>query len=396
MPLASVAGLVKALREHRLLPAVHLDEVAGNLQGRFTQPQNLARELLQRGWLTQFQIKHLFQERAQDLVVGPYVLVERLGKGGMGQVFKARHQLMNRLVALKIIRAECLANAEAALRFQREIELVAQLSHPNIVTAYDAAQADGRHFLVMEYVEGTDLHHLVEREGPLAAARAAGYIGQAALGLQHAHERGLVHRDIKPSNLLIAVREERVKILDLGLARTAAQSGSLTSHSQLTRLGTLVGTPEYMAPEQILDPRRADIRSDLYSLGCTLHFALTARSPFAGGTLTETLIRQQRDDPPDLEALRPDVPAALAMVLRQMLAKRPEDRYQTPAEVTAALGPLGPQPGKQRLGARVTAPARTWPGDLSRGGKTWKALVLVGALALLLLAGLMVWWIELP
>src|SRR5262249_35774369 len=158
------------------------------------EPQELAWEMLQRGWLTQFQIKRLFQGRAAELFLGPYLILSRIGKGGMGYVYQARHRLMNRTVALKVMHAEALANPEAVARFRREIELAAQLTHPNIVAAFDAAQVGDCHFLVMEYVDGTDLHHLVEKSGPLPLGKACSYIGQAALGLEHAHERGLVHR----------------------------------------------------------------------------------------------------------------------------------------------------------------------------------------------------------
>jgi serine/threonine protein kinase len=346
MSLVSVAGLVDALRDHRLLTATQLELVTGTLSAQFKEPQELAWEMLRRGWLTQYQIKRLFQGRAAELVLGPYLILSRIGKGGMGFVYQARHQLMNRVVALKVIHKQALANPEAVQRFRREIELAAQLSHPNIVAAYDASQVDDRHFLVMEYVEGTDLHHLVEKSGPLPPSKACGYIGQAALGLQHAHERGLVHRDIKPSNLLVTTHGDVVKILDLGLARSAAVEG--VAASQLTRLGTLVGTPDYIAPEQIANPHRADIRADIYSLGGTFYFLLAARPPFVGGTLAEKLCWHQGAEPPPVEQLRPDVPPAVGAVVRKMLAKRPEDRYPTPVEVAAALAPFS-----QRLALTV-------------------------------------------
>jgi serine/threonine-protein kinase len=376
MPLDSVASLVDALRANPLLQAGQLEEVAGTLQGRFTEPQSLARELLARGWLTQFQIKRLFQGRGAELVLGPYVMLDRIGQGGMGQVFKARHRLMKRVVALKVIRKEFLANAETVLRFQREIEVAARLAHPNIVTAYDAAQIGDQLFLVTEYVEGTDLHHLVEKCGPLPPEQAAAYIGQAALGLQHAHERGLVHRDVKPSNLLLTAQTQQVKILDLGLALKQDASG--VSTSQLTRVGSLVGTPDYMAPEQVLDPRRADIRADIYSLGCTFYFLLAARPPFEGGTLTDKLTRHQQEEPEPIARLRPDVPPPLAAVLNRMLAKRPEDRFQTPGELAPLLAP------STSVVSAVTAHS-------ARPERPWAVLAIGGVLLAVLLLVLLVW-----
>jgi eukaryotic-like serine/threonine-protein kinase len=365
--------------------------VTGGLQARFQEPQALAWEMLHRGWLTQFQIKRLFQGRAAELVLGPYLILARIGKGGMGFVYKARHQLMNRVVALKVIHKQALANPEAVQRFRREIELAAQVSHPNIVAAYDASQVDDRHFLVMEYVEGTDLHYLVEKSGPLPPARACTYIRQAALGLQHVHERGLVHRDIKPSNLLLTTPGDVIKILDLGLARSEVTDLGAAAGGHLTRTGTLVGTPDYIAPEQIFHPRRADIRADIYSLGGTFYFLLTARPPFVGGTLAEKLCWHQGAEPPPIEQLRPEVPPAMAAVLRRMLAKRPEDRYQTPAEVATALAPVSqalaptpvspPQPAQPTEGEVLTLPQ--WP--------PWALAAIGGGCLLLLVLLLLVW-----
>src|SRR5262245_51042711 len=204
MPLESVASLIEALRQYRLLESAQLDEVVKTLQNKFSEPQALARELVQRDWLTPYQVNQLFQDKAAELVLGSYVVLERLGEGGMGQVFKARHQKLGRTVAIKIIRQDRLGNAEAQHRFRREILLAAQLSHPHVVHSYDADQIGDRHLIVMEYVDGTDLSRLVRQRGPLPIREACEYIRQAALGLQHAHEHALVHRDIKPSNLLLS------------------------------------------------------------------------------------------------------------------------------------------------------------------------------------------------
>jgi serine/threonine protein kinase len=330
---------MEALSQSRLLGPAQQDELSV-LQGRFSEPRGLARELLQRNWVTPYQVNQLFRGRSQDLVLGDYLLLERLGEGGFGQVFKARHQLMNRVVAVKLIRRDRLGNVEAVRRFQREIRAAAQLSHPNIITAHDAAVVGDTYLLVMEYVEGVDLKKLVEQRGPLPVAEACGYIRQAALGLQHAHEQGLVHRDIKPANLVLAARGAVVKILDMGLARLHEVRDNDQTAGDLTQEGSVMGTPDYMAPEQTLGSHSVDIRADLYSLGCSLFYLLTGKPPFAGGTLGQKIARHQLEPPPAVEKQRPDVPADLGDVLMNLMAKRPEERYQTPAAAAAALEPF--------------------------------------------------------
>ena len=247
MAIETVATLMQTLDASRLLGPEQLGE-ANQLQARFPDPRAFARELVQRGWLTPYQVNQFLQGRGKDLVLGSYVLLERIGEGGMGNVFKARHHKLGQVVALKVIRKDRLTNAEAVGRFRREIQLVAQLSHPNVVIAFDADFGSDGCFLSLEYVEGTDLAKLVKRNGPLPVAMACDYIRQASLGLQHAHERGLVHRDIKPSNLLLTANGNKVKLLDLGLARLR-QDGQ-DDHQTFTQMGVVVGTPDFMAPEQ--------------------------------------------------------------------------------------------------------------------------------------------------
>jgi serine/threonine protein kinase len=289
-------------------------------------------------------------------VLADYEVLEELGRGGMGIVYKARHLGLNRTVALKVIRKERLANPEAVRRFRREAQAAARLTHPNIVLIYDSDQAGDTHFLAMEYVEGVTLQRLVEQVGPLPIAQACDYIRQAALGLQHAVEQALVHRDIKPANLMItapAVRPgqtggvswpapaAQVKILDMGVARLyqLSQHGE-ESLTTLTQDGAVLGTPDYVAPEQLEDAHRADIRADLYSLGCTFYFLLTGQVPFPGGTLIQKLDKQRWQTPVSVDQVRPDVPPAVAAVVRKLLAKRAADRYQTPGELAAALDHL--------------------------------------------------------
>jgi WD40 repeat protein len=297
-----------------------------------------------------------------ELVGHPrYRILGLLGSGGMGTVFKAEHKLMERIVALKVIRSELIAKPEAVERFRGEAKAAAHLSHPNIVIAHDAEQAGDVHFLVMEYVEGESLESLVRRRGPMPVEEACDYVRQAALGLQHAFERGMVHRDIKPANLLIsdcglriadsktsrpaldqsASRKPQVanaKIADFGLARFASEQASGTA----TPMGVVVGTPDYIAPEQAMDPRRADIRADIYSLGCTLYHLLAGRPPFPEGTALQKLLAHQQKPPTPLGELRPDVPPELGRVLERMMAKEPARRYQTPADVAEALVPFTP------------------------------------------------------
>ncbi|MCI0683014.1 MAG: serine/threonine protein kinase [Gemmataceae bacterium] len=325
----------------------------------FAQPDSLSQALVARGLLTPYQASQIADGRAGDLVLGHYVILEKLGAGGMGLLFKARHRLMNRVVALKIIHPERLAGPAAQARFRREIQAVSRLSHPNIVLAHDAAEANGVQYCAMEFVEGVNLARLVQERGPLPVPLACECIRQAALGLQHLHERGLIHRDIKPSNLMVVSRQSSVakddaspglgtdhgllttdccvKILDLGLALLAHQDDT---ESQLTTAGAVLGTPDYTAPEQSLSSHDADIRSDIYSLGCTFYFLLSGKPPFAGGSLTDKLIKHRDIDPIPIELLRPETPRALADVLRRMVEKRPADRFQAPADIARALAPL--------------------------------------------------------
>lgn len=345
----SVAALVAALTGSELLTAAQQKELTNRLASRFAEPRALAAELLRRGWLSAYQINQLLQGRRHELALGPYVLLERLGEGGAGQVFKARHRRLDRLVALKVIRKELLTDPEVIGRFHREIQVLSQLDHPNIVRAFDAGVAGTSHFLAMEYVEGPDLGKLVKQGGPMPVLQACAYIRQAALGLEHAHERGLVHRDIKPHNLVMSVRDGLIKVADLGLARlpralgqetTAVLDGAKSTGTLTPQHAVMMGTADYLSPEQALDFHAADIRADIYSLGCTFYYLLAGQPPFAGGNLAFKVAKHLQAEPPAIEQFRQDLPDGLAAILRKMLAKRAEDRYQTPADVATALAPL--------------------------------------------------------
>jgi hypothetical protein len=272
--------------------------------------------------------------------VGPYQVLECLGEGGMGAVYKARHTHLGKIVALKLLPAERLSKSAVA-RFLLEMKAVGRLDHPNIVQAYDAS-ADGTPYLAMEFLEGADLGKLVKRHGPLAFADACDVIRQAALGLQHAHEHGLVHRDLKPQNLMLTPGGV-VKVLDLGLARLRPECGwqEKPPAGAASAPPAVVGTVDYIAPEQLLNCDGVDIRADLYSLGCTLYHLLTGRPPFAGPQQTSFTKQQGHllELAPPVSRSRPDVPPGLSAVLSRLLAKAPADRFATPAELATALQP---------------------------------------------------------
>ena len=279
-----------------------------------------------------------------------YRIIELIGKGGMGDVYKAEHRLMDRPVALKFINQDLVKNTQAVERFRREVQAAARLTHANIVTAFDAEQAGDVHFLAMEFVEATDLATVVKNRGALPVNEACEYIRQAAEGLQHAHEKGMVHRDIKPHNLMLSP-DGQVRILDFGLAGFATESAMIEADStggededtpplHLTTFGSVMGTPDYIAPEQAHDAHSADIRADIYSLGCTLCYLLTGETPFAADSVVEKLKAHVEQERPALNERRDDVPRELADVISRMMAKEPDDRFQTPAEVSAALAPF--------------------------------------------------------
>lgn len=299
-----------------------------------------------------------------ELVDHPrYRVLHELGVGGMGVVYKAEHLLMERPVALKVIGRQLTDDPASVERFRREVKAAARLAHPNIVAAYDAEEAGGLHFLVMEFVEGTSLDRLTAQKGRWPITEACDSIRQAALGLQHAFERGMVHRDVKPQNL-IRTPEGQVKILDFGLARFARESAALgrapaaasarTLGESLTQVGSLMGTPDYIAPEQIRDPHGADIRADVYSLGCTLYYLLAGQVPFAKATGLDKLVAQSETQPGPLREFRQDLPVGLIDVLERMMAKDPERRFQTPAAVAQALAVYTTPEGVQ-----LPAPERT-------------------------------------
>lgn len=304
-------------------------------------------DLVHRGRVTKFQIERVTGDPPGVLVLGNYVLLDKIGAGGMGEVFKAEHRRMKRLVALKVLPQSVTEDADSLGRFQREVEAVSRLSHPNIVAAHDADEAKGVHFFVMEFIVGEDLSRLVRRAGAQPLGTAMQLTMQAARGLEYAHARGIVHRDIKPSNLLLD-REGHVKILDMGLARIDEPGAEAAG--ALTTTGMVMGTIDYMSPEQALDAKQAGPQSDIYSLGCTLYFLVAGRPPFDGETVMQKLLAHRESPIPSYRKLLStsghdvaDDPEATVRaeafddILRRMLAKKPGDRFATMTEVIAAL-----------------------------------------------------------
>jgi len=370
--------------------------------------EELLRELLRQKKLTTFQAEAVWQGKGKSLVLGNYLLLEKIGQGGMGAVYKAEHRRMKRIVAIKMLPAKLLNNPAAAARFQREVEAAAKLNHPNIVTAFDADNANGVHLLIMEHVAGSDLSALVKKHGPLSVEKSVNCILQAARGLEFAHKKGVVHRDIKPANLLLD-SEGTVKILDMGLARI---EGDTAGQAELTGTGAVMGTVDYMAPEQARSTRTADARADIYSLGCSLFYLLTGKATYDGETLTEKLLAHQTDPIPSIQALRPDVPEQVEAAFCRMVAKKVADRYQTMSEVIADLEACGTrqeqsvgtqQPFGSSTDAGITnflkeiavgspkpVPPKKSPTPLSGKGKKKLLLIGSGILGVLVLA-LAVW-----
>ncbi|HZY88927.1 MAG TPA: serine/threonine-protein kinase [Gemmataceae bacterium] len=271
--------------------------------------------------------------------LGQYLLLEKLGQGGMGVVYKALHTHLKKVVAIKVLTPDRALDGHLLARFHREMEAVGKLDSAHIVRATDAAEEKGRHYLVMEFVDGVNLAELARRAGPLGVADACELVRQAAAGLQHAFEHGLVHRDVKPSNLMLSAGGQ-VKVLDLGLARL---QGVNVPGEELTASGQVMGTADYMAPEQGSGHGLVDTRADVYGLGCTLYRLLAGQPPFPGpryDTVHRKLWAHAYEPVPPLRGLREDVPAALAAALDRMLAKAPANRYASPGEVAAALQPF--------------------------------------------------------
>jgi serine/threonine protein kinase len=336
---ATVAEFVELVRKSGVVEEKRLDAAMDKLrtgQEVPTEPGKLAGLLVRDGLLTLFQANQILDGKWRRFTIGKYKVLEQLGSGGMGSVYLCEHMLMRRRVAVKVLPTAKAEDPASLERFYREARAVAALDHPNIVRAYDIDQSEKLHFLVMEYVDGSSFQEIVKRSGPLDMVRAAHYIRQAALGLQHAHEAaGLVHRDIKPGNILVD-RNGIVKVLDMGLARFFHDEEDILTKKYDENV---LGTADYLAPEQALDSHNVDIRADIYSLGATFYFCLTGRTPFAEGTVAQKLIWHQTRQPKPLKTIRADVDEGIVAVIEKMMAKDPAQRYQSPLEVAEALSP---------------------------------------------------------
>jgi serine/threonine-protein kinase len=375
MATISVDKFVDVVRKSELIDEARLsaalDEVshaAGTDGGSDTK--TLAQLLVDRKLLTVWQCERLVEGRYKGFILGKYKLLGLLGTGGMSSVYLAEHMLMQRRVAIKVLPRGKVEDSSYLARFRREAQAVAALDHRNIVRAYDIDNDGGTHYIVMEYVQGRDLNTIVKSDGPLDYDSAADYIRQAAEGLQHAHDAGLIHRDIKPANLLVDSRGT-VKILDMGLARfTDEQQSSLTRmHDE-----NVLGTADYLAPEQAKDSHAADHRADVYSLGCTLYYLLTGHPPFREGTLAQRIVKHQTEAPSSIYEDRPDAPQPLVDVCLRMMAKQPPARFQSAAEVSRVLGAWLAGRGKAdsaaagaRPAARPAPPPRRSPGQRQPG-----------------------------
>jgi len=330
------ADFLTALKLSGVLPPDQLRALREKVRlGHYPrEPVALATRLVVNRVLTEYQARCLLYGKGHRLAVGRYVILDSIGRGAMGRVYKARHALMDRVVALKVIAPEVASRLRAAERFRREMRLVARLDHPNVIRALDADQAAGVLYLVMEYVPGRGMDRLAEGPDRLPARLAAGYLAQAARGLAHAHSRGIVHRDVKPSNIMLG-RDGRVLVLDFGLG-ALAEPGAGAAGSFATVDGFGVGTVDFMSPEQAAG-RPADPRSDQFALGCTLYHLLTGELPFPGDSDVERLAARIKGRPVPLELRRPGLPEGLLRVAARMMATRPGDRYPDAAQAAEAL-----------------------------------------------------------
>lgn len=312
------------------------------VSGQEPDVEALVRKLVQEGKLTKFQAINLYQGRGKGLILGEYLILDKIGAGAMGKVYKAKHRRMHRIVAVKVLPPHVSAMPRIIDRFFREVQVAARLTHPNVVAAYDSGETHGLHYLVMEYVEGQDLLAYADVHAPLAVATAVELLRQSAEGLAYAHEQNIVHRDVKPSNILVTA-DGQAKILDLGLARITEEDATSTSETQnvLTVEGEVMGTPDYMSPEQSCDTHAADHRADIYALGCSLYRILVGRIPYPGDTPVQKVMAHHDRPIPSLRESRPDVPAELEALYQKMMAKSPADRPQATREVADELARIG-------------------------------------------------------
>jgi len=338
MPRPNVETLLDLIQRSGLVEKDRFQASIARIKGEFADKlpddvEEVARRLVADNLLTRWQCNRLLEGRHRGFFLGRYKLLSELGTGGMSKVYLGEHVLMQRRVAIKVLPRERVSDTSYLARFHREARAAAALDHANIVRAYDVDNDGDIHYLVMEFIDGRDLQQMVKKNGRMDFAAAADYIRQSAEGLAHAHAHGLIHRDVKPANLLVD-RRNVVKVLDLGLARfTDEDRASLTVQYD----ENVLGTADYLAPEQAIDSHGVDARADIYGLGCSMYFLLTGHPPFPDGTLPQRLMAHQKQQPPPIAMERPDVPADLAEICAKMMAKKPAERYQSMDEVAEAL-----------------------------------------------------------
>ncbi|MCS7271627.1 MAG: serine/threonine protein kinase, partial [Gemmataceae bacterium] len=388
-PPATVEDYCVLLARSRLLPQEEVDNAYRRFQADSlaegkspTDVERFRRYLVRQRLLTEYQAHMIQRGRAEGFFIAGYKILERISKGhmGVGGVYKALHHL-GQIVALKILPASKASDPAILSRFQREARLLLQLDHPNIVRAFQVGEVQGVHYLVMEYLEGETLQETLQRRGRLPWPEAIRLIHQALQGLQHLHERHMIHRDLKPANLMLVEsrdghRPDReagteaedttwnatVKILDIGLGRELFDESvpEGQQETQITQEGTVLGTPDYMAPEQARDASSVDIRADIYSLGCVLYHCLTGQPPFPDNSIMAQMVRHAMEPPRPLREFIPEVPPLLQAVLDTMLAKRPEERFTTPAAAADALQPLLAPRGARPTAASLTPAYKAW------------------------------------
>jgi len=372
-PTTSVRDYCALLAKSKLLPPAEVESLheqwRAETRGVDDQVDSFRKYLVNQRVLTEYQAALLQRGRADNFFLGEYKILDRIGKGQMGGVYKAVHAL-GQMVALKILPASRARDAHVLGRFQRESRLLIQLDHPNVVRAFQVGDANGVHYIVMEYLEGETLDEVLTRRKRLPWSEAVRLIQQALNGLQHLHERRMVHRDLKPANLMLTPAAGRpdttlnatIKILDIGLGRELFTDESPEGQidTQLTDEGAVLGTPDYLAPEQARDARNADIRADIYSIGCVLYHSLTGRPPFPESNIMAQMLKHATEMPAPLASLVADVPAGLQTVLDAMLAKSPADRFTAPVQAAAALTPFLGSGGTTAKAAALVPEFKKW------------------------------------
>jgi eukaryotic-like serine/threonine-protein kinase len=368
----AISGFLQAIRSSSILSERQLEKLEAKMaEGEYPpEPAELASRLVKDGVLTEYQAHQLLKGKSQGLIFGGYVILDFLGKGSMAKVYKARHRNMGRVVALKVLEPRSVSSTRSLARFQREMQLVGRLDHPNVVRAFDADRVGDCHFIAMEYAAGYTLEDLFKARGALPAADVVYFASQAADGLAHAHARGVLHRDIKPSNLLLT-EGKKLKVVDFGLGMLLEKEDLPTA---LTTVGVAVGTPDYISPEQAR-MLKLDGRSDLYSLGCTMYHLLSGQLPFKGESSMDCIVARITGQAVPLREVRPGLPPRLVQSIEKLMATNPDDRYQTAGEAAAALRsllraknapPVRPAPTAAAIAA---VPAPVPP----KGGTTLKA-----------------------